>query len=72
LKTAASERLADLSKTAAQLRAILDAEGKAILPGLLVARVAVAADAAAAKLQRSLEDLRAAQDTPGVVWKPIA
>ena len=54
MRTAASERLADLIATAARMQLLLDGEGPQLLPGLLVARCAVAADAAASRLERLL------------------
>jgi hypothetical protein len=40
MRTAASERLADLIRVAEGLQLLLDGEGQRLLPGLVVARVA--------------------------------
>jgi hypothetical protein len=60
MKSAVVERLADLIAVATGLRDMIEADGKAALPGLVVCRVAVSADHAAAELSALLDTLASA------------
>jgi hypothetical protein len=61
MRTAPVERLDALAAIATALRDLINSEKHdALLPGLLVCRVAVAADAAASELGRLLDTLRSA------------
>jgi hypothetical protein len=59
MKSAVVERLEDLERTCEAIREILDSEGRRLRPGLLVARIGVAADEAASRLQIYLMALAA-------------
>jgi hypothetical protein len=64
MKSAISERLRDLAGVATRIADLVDAEAGNLLPGMLVARVAVTADKAASDLSSYLALLSSTPTKP--------
>jgi hypothetical protein len=65
MQSAIAERLGDLENVARQLREVIETERPGrMLPGMVLCRVAVTADKAAAELAGLLDCLASATDQP--------
>jgi hypothetical protein len=64
MRSAVSERCRELAAVATRIADLVDAEGSDLLPGMLVARVAVTADKAASDLSSYLALLSSTPTRP--------